>query len=109
MKKYCAIIAMAVLTMQPAWSHASYLSCKKSDDVIHCKGGFSDGSSAYGVRVKVLSYDEEVLFEGRLNKKAEISFPSPQGEFYVKFDGGAGHEAEIDYTDIKDSKHTAAE
>lgn len=111
MKKYCmAVVAIVLFASQSAWSHASYLHCAQSDAVIHCKGGFSDGSSAFGVKIKVLNYDEEVLFEGRLNQEDEISFPVPQAEaFYIKFDGGAGHEVEVDYTDIADTQLSASE
>lgn len=100
MKKYIIAGCLASIVSMPAWAHAPFLDCNKNGETIHCTGGFSDGSSAFGVHITVLSYDEKVLFQGRLNEESTIDFQAPEGEFYVKFDAGPGHETEVDYTDI---------
>lgn len=101
MYKYLIAALLSIACHLPAWAHAPYLDCDKNDTTVHCTGGFSDGSSAFGVHIKVLSYDEKLLFQGRLDKAGEITFPLPEEEtFYIKFDAGPGHEAEVDYNDI---------
>lgn len=72
-----------------------------------CIGSYSDGSSVFGVDIKVLDYNDKVLndkvlFEGTLDKESRIEFPKPVvSEYYVKFDGGSGHILELDHADIQ--------
>lgn len=60
-----------------------------------CEGGFSDGSSAAGVTIRVLGADRSVLLESQLNHLSEIEFGKPEGEYTAVFDAGEGHLLEI--------------
>ena len=73
MKNLLFILAVAALLgaqASPAAAHSALLNCfDNADGTFTCQGGYSDGSSATGIR--------------------------PQGDFSVLFDGGAGHSVEV--------------
>lgn len=108
MKKFL-LISSAAFFSAAVFAHAPLLDCNSEGEEIHCQGGFSDGSTAFGVDIKVFNYDDEVIFEGRLDEDSQISFDKPDGEFYVQFDGGPGHVIELDYADIEESADTAGQ
>ncbi len=84
-------------------AHNPMAECKPAADKeqIQCTGGFSDGSGAAGVTMDVISYDEQILVPGKLDKDSKLTFKRPDGEFYVLFDAGPGHVVEIDHVDIQ--------
>jgi len=85
----------------PALAHNILCACyANNDQTITCEGGFSDGGSAKGLKVKVISYKEDVLVDTKLDDSSTVTFKQPEGEFYILIDGGPGHSAEIDYADI---------
>ncbi len=61
------------------------------DGTITCNGGFSDGSSAAGVAVRVVDGQESILLEGQMDEESEYTFDKPQGAFTVIFDAGPSH------------------
>lgn len=84
-----------------ALSHAPLCSCyDNKDDTILCDGGFSDGASASGTPIKILSLDGRILIDGRMNKASEFTFKKPDVPFKIIFEGGAGHNIEINQSDI---------
>lgn len=84
-----------------AWAHFPVGHCKALDETtVQCKGGFSDGSSAPGLKLDVISYDEKILVSEKLDKNSTATFKRPPGKFYILFDAGAGHVVEIDHTEI---------
>lgn len=96
-----SLLAGALLAGAPALAHNPVVECRQvSADTIVCRGGFSDGSLAPGVRLDVLNYDDKVLLAGKLGKDSTLSFKKPQGEFYVLFDAGPGHVVEVDHAEI---------
>lgn len=99
MKKGFLILCLASVSAT-AFAHSPSLQCKHQNTNITCEGGFSDGSSAFGVIIEVKDYDDKVLFSGKLDKSSKITFGAPKGDFYVKFDAGPGHIIEVDHTDI---------
>ncbi len=92
------IVALSPAT--PALAHYPFCSCEKHGEMIRCKGGFSDGTSAEGVKLDVIGYDEAVLIPGKFGKDSVVEFRSPPGDFYVLFDAGPGHVVEVDHNDI---------
>ena len=38
----------------------------------------------------------DVLRERKLDSNSEVSFPKPEGDYKVMFDGGEGHSIELD-------------
>ena len=86
----------------PALAHTALCSCfDNGDGTIQCEGGFSDGSTASGVRMVVKDESEKILLEGKMNATSEFSFAKPAGAYVVVFDGGEGHSIEIKGVDIK--------
>ncbi|MDO4682511.1 MAG: hypothetical protein Q4B17_06960 [Lautropia sp.] len=98
---------LACLFAVGAWAsgvqaHSPRFHCQADgEQVVVCEGGFSDGSEAVGVPIQVLSYDDEPLWEGKLDQQAKIRFERPAGDFYVRFDGGEGHTVEVDQSEIR--------
>jgi hypothetical protein len=95
-------LALAAFSL-PAFSHNAICDCFLNDDgSITCEGGFSDGSSAAGIPVRVLDRDGKVLTEGAMSDKSEFSFAKPNVDFSVEFDAGEGHVIKIDGRDIEE-------
>ena len=99
MVKVFASLSLAALLALPgmALAHSPVCDCyDNGDGTISCQGGFSDGSSAAGVTVKVLDGKGAPIEEGKLNSNSEISFKKPSGDYKVMFDGGEGHSIVLD-------------
>lgn len=96
------IAALAVLAA-PAFGHNAICDCYLEDDAtIICEGGFSDGSTATGIPVRVLDRDGKILIDGAMNEKSEFTFKKPEAVFKVEFDAGEGHVIQIDGRDIEE-------
>lgn len=90
-----ALIAGLGLWAEGARAHTPLFSCyDNGDGSILCEGGFSDGSSAAGVKMAVVAGGAPVV-TGAMNKNSEFSFKKPAGAFTVIFDAGPGHQLEI--------------
>jgi hypothetical protein len=75
-----------------AHAHTPLCGCfDNGDNTITCEGGFSDGSSAAGVTMRVAKSDGGVLLEGIMNDDSEFTFEKPQQDYVVLFDGGDAH------------------
>jgi hypothetical protein len=75
-----------------AQAHSSLMSCfDNGDDTITCGGGFSDGSSAAGVPIRVEDADGNILLQGQMSEDDEFTFDKPKTDFVVIFDAGPGH------------------
>ena len=84
-----------------ASAHTPLCSCYgNGDGTVLCEGGFSDGSSASGVPVKVRNAGGEVILEGKMDENSEFEFKKPDGDYSVLFDAGEGHRIEIPSTNI---------
>ena len=91
----------AMLTALSASAHTPLCSCyDNGNGTVTCEGGYSDGSSASGVKMLVQKPDGGVLLEGQMNATSEFTFDKPEGAYKVVFDGGEGHSVEIDGKDI---------
>jgi hypothetical protein len=99
---YFLAAALSVAAIPAAHAHYPVCECRMADaKTVTCKGGFSDGSTAPGVVLDVISYDEQVLVKGKLGADSTITFPRPAQDFYVLFDAGPGHTVEVEHTSIK--------
>ncbi len=79
-----------------AHAHSALLNCfDNADGTFTCQGGYSDGSSATGIRIVVKDDSGNTLQEATLNADSEVVLPRPQQNFSVLFDGGSGHSVEI--------------
>lgn len=102
MRVLCCAIALLLLSVAAAFAHTPLCACTDNGDgTILCEGGFSDGSSASGVTLSVLSSSGAVLAEGKMNDASEFVFDKPKGDFTVRFDGGEGHVIAIKGAEIR--------
>jgi len=99
---YLSLLFVAGLFLAgQAFAHTPLCSCyDNGDGTITCEGGFSDGSSAAGVEVRVLDKDGKVLIKGKMNEDSEFTVDKAAGPYKVVFDAGPGHRVEVDGRDI---------
>ena len=91
------VVALAWIQPMSAAAHSALLNCfDNADGTFTCQGGYSDGSSATGIRIVVRDGSGTILQEARLDSNSEVTLERPQGDFTVLFDGGAGHSIEVD-------------
>ena len=84
-----------------ALAHTPLCSCyENGDGTVTCEGGFSDGSSAAGVALRVRGAKGQVLLEGKMDELSEFSFDKPTEDYTVEFDAGEGHRILIEGKDI---------
>lgn len=89
------------LPVGAAWAHTPLCSCyDNGDGTVLCEGGFSDGSSASGVVMRVQDASGNTVLEGKMDENSEFEFEKPKGAYKVIFDAGEGHSIEIDGKDI---------
>lgn len=100
MTRIAPAIAALLLSALPAAAHYPFCNCAAEGGNIVCEGGFSDGTSAEGVKLDVISYDEDVLVPTRFDASSKVNFTKPEGEFYILFDAGPGHVVEVDWQDV---------
>jgi len=82
-------------------AHTPLCSCyDNGDGTITCEGGFSDGSSAAGVEMRVLDSSGKVLVKDRMDEDSEFTCKRPDAPYKVQFDAGPGHLVEINGRDI---------
>ena len=93
------VLALFLVTLSNA--HTPLCSCTdEGDGTILCEGGFSDGSSAAGVKIQVVDPNGKVIIDGKMNEDSEFTFKKPTGPYKVQFDAGPGHIVEVDGKDI---------
>ncbi len=93
---FCALCAMPMA----AHAHSPIFDCfDNGDGTVSCQGGFSDGSSASGVKI-VVKEGDKVTHNAQLDSNSEVSFPKPSGAYSVTFDGGEGHSITVDGKNI---------
>jgi hypothetical protein len=93
--------AVFMLTANFGFAHTPLCSCyDNGDGSITCEGGFSDGSSAAGVTLRVVETSGKVLIKGKMDEDSEFTFKRPSGPFTVQFDAGPGHLVEVQGKEI---------
>ena len=96
-----AILAFTILLIPCAFAHTPLCSCSdEGDGTILCEGGYSDGSSAAGVEMRVLDSTGKVIVKGKMDEDSEFAFKKPEGEYTVIFDAGPGHEVKVPSSEI---------
>ena len=95
-KPFALAAALLFMTIAAAQAHTPLCSCfDNGDNTITCEGGFSDGSSASGVVMRIQSADGAILMEGAMDADSTYTFTRPEGDFTVLFDAGEGHVIEV--------------
>ena len=104
MRKHIVLLSVVLLVATAAlYAHTPILLCwDNGDGTISCEGGFSDGSPAKGVEIRVEDPKGKVLLKGVLDKNNEFTFKKPEGKFTVIFDAGPGHVVKMESSKIKE-------
>jgi hypothetical protein len=103
MKKRMIVLTLAAMAAfaGQAFAHSPLMSCfDNGDNTVTCEGGFSDGSSAAGVKMHVRDGDGKTILETNMNKDSECTFDKPASAYVVIFDAGEGHAVELNGADI---------
>jgi len=94
------LILGSMLLSSSLFAHTAIMSCfDNGDGTVTCEGGFSDGSSASGVKFRV-EQDGKAVFSTKMNEDSEVTFKKPNGEYSAVFDAGEGHAVHIKGSDI---------
>lgn len=94
------LFATLILSSSLLFGHTALMSCfDNGDGSITCEGGFSDGSSASGVKFRV-EQNRKVVYEAKFDSNNEATFKKPQGEFNAIFDAGEGHQVVVKSSNI---------
>ena len=98
---FLTVIGTALLLTATAFAHTPLCSCfDNGDGTVTCEGGFSDGSSASGVKMTVQDGTGKTLIEGKMSQNSDFEFKKPAGDYTVLFDAGEGHSIKIPGKDI---------
>lgn len=90
-----------LMCFSSAQAHTPLFDCfDNGDDTITCEGGFSDGSSAEGINVRVVDLQGKVLAQKVMGADGSVSFDLPNEEYSVIFAAGEGHSITIFSDDI---------
>lgn len=106
MKKKLSVLLFSALvfgfSLIPAvQAHTPLCSCyDNGDGTVTCEGGFSDGSSAAGVQMRVEDAAGKVLIQGKMDEDSEFTFDKPAGPYKVQFAAGEGHEISVEGKEI---------
>ncbi len=104
MKKTFLVAGLSAISLflaSLALAHTPLCSCyDNGDGTITCEGGFSDGSSAAGVTIRVVDASGKVLMESKMNEDSEFTCKKPDGPYKMQFDAGPGHLVEVSGDDI---------
>jgi hypothetical protein len=91
------VLSLGLFLSGQAYAHTPLCSCyDNGDGTVTCEGGFSDGSSAAGVQMRVEDAGGKVLLKGKMDKSSEYTFKKPSGPYKVVFDAGEGHVIKVE-------------
>lgn len=94
------VLISLLLISSSLFAHTAIMSCfDNGDGTITCEGGFSDGSSASGVKFRV-EQGGKTIFESKMSEYSEVTFDKPNGDYTAVFDAGEGHAVMIKGSDI---------
>jgi len=82
------------------FAHSAIMSCfDNGDGTITCEGGFSDGSSASGVKFRV-EQNGKTIYNTKMSEDSEVTFNKPSGSYEAVFNAGEGHLVFVKGSDI---------
>ena len=94
------LVVTSLLVTSSLFAHSAIMSCfDNGDGTVTCEGGFSDGSSASGVKFRIEQGGKTVI-DAKMNEDSEFTFKKPNGSYTAVFDAGEGHKVYIDGKDI---------
>lgn len=96
-------VALAGMLLIPSFAnaHTPLFSCyDMGDNTIECEGGFSNGSSASGVKVFIKDASGAEIQNAALDENSYITITKPSGDYTVTMDAGEGHAVVVKSEDI---------
>lgn len=103
MKQRVVTALLAACWCPVVGAHNAICECfDNADGTITCEGGFSDGSSAAGIPLRVLDTNGRILIDAAMSEHSDFTFEKPEVSFRVQFDAGEGHVIQIDGRDIEE-------
>ncbi len=123
-KRSIVLLGLLVFGMSLLFAHSPLLTCYEDDGIITCEGGFSNGASAAGVKIRVTDAKGNLLSlkdaDGKAIKPAGkdasllldkagmcyFQWPTDKSgkklkDFLIVFDAGPGHEVTKSAKDIE--------
>lgn len=99
MKKTAAFVLFLAFSTS-GFAHTAIMSCfDNGDGTVTCEGGFSDGSSASGVKIHIKQKGKTIT-TAKMSEDSDFTFKKPSGEYSVQMDAGEGHKVDINGKDI---------
>ncbi len=98
MKRIFVTLALVIMLGMPAaaFAHSPIFDCfDNGDGTITCQGGFSDGSSASGVKVFVKDGAGKTVETLALDANSEITIKKPSGAYSMEMNAGEGHSINV--------------
>lgn len=94
------LLLSVVFLVSTGFAHTAIMQCfDNADGTATCEGGFSDGSSASGIKVHIKK-GGKIIKTGKMNEDSSFTFKKPSGNYSVIFDAGEGHKVEVKGKDI---------
>lgn len=102
-KNILLCMSVYIFILPVAMAHSPICDCyDNGDETVTCEGGFSDGSSATGVAIRIVNTQGKVLLAGKMDDKSNYSYKKPEQEYHVIFDAGDNHTVTIYSEDIEE-------
>ncbi|RAX51705.1 hypothetical protein CCY99_08510 [Helicobacter sp. 16-1353] len=82
------------------FAHSALMNCfDNGDETVTCEGGFSDGSSANGVKFAIVQNGKSII-SGKFGEDSSYTFKKPNGTYEAHLDAGEGHKVVVKSKDI---------
>ncbi len=96
LKKIVLTLALMLGLPSMVLAHSPIFDCfDNGDGTITCQGGFSDGSSAAGVKVYVKDSAGKILETLAMDDNSEVTIKKPSGTYSMELDAGEGHSVHV--------------
>lgn len=94
------IVLASLVFASSLFGHTALMSCfDNGDGTVTCEGGFSDGSSASGVKFKIIQKGKTII-KGKFSEDSDFTFKKPSGDYEAVFDAGEGHKVHVKSKEI---------
>jgi len=81
-RRLCAVLAGCAAAL-PALAHAPIMTCfENKDNSVTCEAGFSDGASARGSKILVMSLEQRLLQQGEVAADGTFTYIPPTEDLY---------------------------
>ena len=84
---------LAAALAGPAAAHSPIMTCyDNGDETVTCEAGFSDGASATGSQIALMTEDQRLLGAGEVDEAGGYTFDYPDADFFeIQFISDSAH------------------